>query len=129
MIIKNLLVLKKVLLALAVGYTIALAVVSLISLKGLPSTGISNFDKIAHFGAYAVLFSIWFLALQPLSSKKLLFLLISCVVYGIIIEGLQGKYTTERVSDILDAVANTIGVLVAWLIVPKTLRTCVKKYD
>ena len=127
MIIKNLLALKKAIFTLAVCYTIALAVVSLISLQGLPSTGISNFDKIAHFGAYAVLFSVWYLAFQPLNIKKFSYLLLACVLYGIILEAFQGKFTTERVSDFLDIVANTVGVLSAAYVMPKVIKSYVKK--
>ncbi|MGV6830981.1 MAG: VanZ family protein [bacterium] len=109
--------LKKLFFALAILYTVLLGVISLIPLKGLPSTGVDNFDKIAHFIAYFLLYSIWFLAMRNEATNiRFTKLIIACIVYGIILEAIQGKLPSERSADYLDAVANTVGVLSSVLV-------------
>lgn len=110
--IKSLLERKTTLIAIVI--TIAIAVVSLISIsgKGLGGIKIKNSDKIGHFIAYFILSISWFFALKfntkTLKQKTIIFILI--VLYGIIIEVLQETLTTYRRGDLYDAIANSLGV-------------------
>ena len=108
---------KNLVFALALLYTLFLAVLSIISLKGLPSTGVDYSDKIAHFAAYFLLYTLWYLSMNKESRVKYFALLVlGCVAYGIVLELVQGEFTSERSADYLDAVANTVGVLSSVLV-------------
>ena len=120
MIIKPLLVLKKYALFIAITYSLILVIISLTSLKGLPELGVSFADKIYHFFAYALLTYLWFAVfLFRLTTKRIkaiCYAALISIVYGIIIEVLQGGVTTSRISDVYDGIANTLGVLLTSLV-------------
>ena len=105
-------------------------VVSLIQLKGLPNVGISFADKIFHFLAYSVLTLVWFSALffqfKNKKTKAILYAAIFSVIFGIIVEVLQGSVTASRHSDVYDAIANTLGVLITVLILLINKKTGIK---
>ncbi|MFD2726601.1 VanZ family protein [Hyunsoonleella rubra] len=107
--------LKTYSLFLAVPYTIALMVGSLMSLKNMPDTGVDYADKIFHFLAYAILCFLWVLVfhftLQKPLKKAVLFGAGFAILFGIIIEVLQGTLTKERSLDAYDAIANSLGAL------------------
>ncbi len=92
-----------------IGYILALTVVSLMPSEGLPH--ITYNDKIAHFAAY------FLLALSACSlslpRQKLRSLLLGIVLYGIVIEACQGLLIPGRHASLLDALANTLGVIAA----------------
>ena len=67
-------------------------------------------DKFVHLFGYALLMFWW----AQLVTQRRWKLAIAVVLYGIAIEGLQGL-TPERQPDILDALANSGGVLLGWL--------------
>mgnify|MGYP003631488454 CR=1 FL=1 len=110
--IKNLLADKAYLIAITI--TVAIAIVSLISLKEIPTLSfkINNSDKIGHCLAYFTLTISWFFAtkntLNTSHHKTILILLL--ISYGTIIEGIQGMLTTYRTADIYDILANSLGV-------------------
>ena len=52
---------KKVVLVLAICYTLVLTVFSLVSIKSLPKLGSSFDDKIFHVFAYTILELLWYL--------------------------------------------------------------------
>lgn len=117
MIIKRLLE-RKYLIA-AFFWTIAITVLSLVSLKGLPSITTLKFkDKIIHFMFYFVFVILW---AKGLSLKKinLLWLFLIAVFYGIIIEIFQSLFTVSRQADVFDALANTIGAFTGLFILAK----------
>ena len=118
---------KKILLTLTICYTLVLAILSLISIKSLPKLG-SNFDdKIFHVFAYALLVLLWHGTLHSLKiARPILIAVCFSIVYGMIIEILQGQLTTVRNLDILDILANCIGVTIASLFIVLKRRTFVK---
>jgi VanZ family protein len=67
-------------------------------------------DKIIHLCGYAVLTFWW----AQLVTERRWRLAIAVVLFGIAIELLQGL-TPARQPDVLDALANTGGVLLGWL--------------
>lgn len=106
--------LKKIALPSAIFYTITLTILSLIKVTDMPEFGTSYDDKLYHILAYIILTLIWDFAINSKSfKKKIVWLAVSTITFGIVIEALQGKLTTHRVGDILDVVANVIGVLLA----------------
>ncbi len=93
------------------------------SLATIPTTTttIALSDKFLHFVAYFGLSILWGVLGSIILFKKRsfrttatpLFLKIGSVliIYGILIEGLQAWFTTNRMADVWDVVANIIGVL------------------
>ena len=111
---------KKAALLLALGYAITLATVSLITLKDLPNVHISFADKIFHFLAYSLFVVLWYFAFLYSFSfrqiKAIRYAFIWAVLFGLAIEILQDTLTATRALDIYDALANTLGALIASII-------------
>ena len=112
-------------------YTIALAVVCLIKINNLPEIGVSFADKIFHLLAYSVLAFLWFSSLfytlNLEKNKALLYAALFSVIFGIIIEILQGVLTKFRSADFYDVMANTLGVFLTAMIIfitVKKINTC-----
>ncbi|MFI0428590.1 VanZ family protein [Mariniflexile sp. HMF6888] len=112
---------KKLFLLIGILYTVVLATVCLIKIKKLPEIGVSFGDKVFHFLAYMVLAFLWFnifVDTFKLKEKKaLIYAALFSIVFGIIIEVLQGTITTSRSSDVYDVMANTMGVFLTVIIV------------
>ncbi len=90
-----------------------LGVVVTLVLSLLPPTlgnDTSHLDKIVHLLGYALLM-FWWAQLLTHQRWKLAF---AVVLFGIAIELLQGL-TPNRLPDLLDALANSGGVLLGWL--------------
>jgi len=67
-------------------------------------------DKIVHLAGYALLMFWW----AQLVTRQRWKLAVAIVLFGVIIELLQGL-TPDRLPDVLDALANSGGVLLGWL--------------
>ncbi len=72
--------------------------------------GHTHSDKIAHLMGYAILMFWW----AQLVTRKRWKLAVAVILFGIVIELLQGL-TPHRQPDVLDALANSGGVLLGWL--------------
>jgi len=129
---KILWVLKKYALIIALGFTSALTFLSLVNLGKMPNIGVSFSDKVFHFIAYALMALVWFNFATTLrnfnKTKQILLAVVISVVFGMIIELLQGALTATREADFNDIIANNLGVfavaLFLWFIPVKD----VKKY-
>ncbi|MFT5751585.1 MAG: VanZ family protein [Flavobacteriales bacterium] len=119
---------RKGILLLAIGYTAALTIGSLIKPVQFVENPFRFMDKLLHAGAYFGLSLLWviacilfdwiFLRLQYFSrtGNAILFVSIVSIGYGTIIEILQGTMTAYRTPDGWDILANTTGVLLTVLI-------------
>lgn len=108
-------------LGIAIILTVFITILSLVSLKGIHIIKVNNSDKFEHFFGYIILSLSWLYAFKDdltKQSKKFL-LIILLIIYGIIIEVLQGVLTTNRQADFYDVIANSIGVLTAVLLYSK----------
>ncbi|MFD2908975.1 VanZ family protein [Flavobacterium ardleyense] len=105
--------------SLAVLWAIAITVASLVSLNGMPNVEVPVNDKTVHFIFYFVFTLLWYFALKKKIKNRLLkFLIVGvAIIYGIIIEVLQGVLTQNRQADIYDALANSGGALLALLVI------------
>ena len=123
--------LKKYALGITLCYTTVLAIASLIHVSGIPDINYSNSDKIFHFIAYSALAWFWFQTFRnPFKwsyNKSLLVSAIVSVVFGILIEALQGILTNTRVADNNDIFANTLGVCLTVIILLLLKKREVKK--
>ncbi len=88
---------------------------------GAPSLDIPHLDKAVHFVFYfaACLLGVFFIRERTngkLSLRKaLLSMFFATVFFGILIEGIQHTYTTNRVGDVYDGLANSTGSFVGAL--------------
>ncbi|MFY0602560.1 MAG: VanZ family protein [Flavobacteriaceae bacterium] len=107
--------------------TILITFLSLIKIQAKPLIQISNEDKIHHALAYLVLTLSWLITKSIKFKKTTDFVIIlSCFVFGIIIEALQAIITTYRSASYLDILANLIGIIFGFIIFKALTR---KKAD
>ena len=115
----------------AAFYTILLTVSSLVKLGKISVGGFSPTDKLLHLGAYFGLLVLWkvyfMLKNKPKSTyRNNLFKIAGlAVLFGMLIEVLQGVLTSYREPDWFDILANTAGILLAvviFLIFEKSLK-------
>lgn len=99
----------------AIFFTISITIGSLVKSDVIAIEIVSISDKIIHFIAYFFLMLSWLYVFfkKKSFSKNVKFIFIGCIVFGIIIEILQGVTTTYRTLSFLDVAANTLGVLFA----------------
>lgn len=95
------------------------AIILYLSLTSVPnSVSIGNKDKVLHSLAYFCLALSWLFAVKQSHQNIFLKLMIilSVIIYGIVIEVLQERLTSNRMMDIYDALANSFGALLALLV-------------
>lgn len=99
----------------AIFLSIAILIGSLDDLDTIEKPTIFQYDKIIHFGAYLVLTLSWLLAFKQklVFIKGMLFVAAAVFIYGIIIEVLQSTIATNRQADLLDVLANFMGIVTA----------------
>lgn len=125
--------LKKQALLISIVYTIALLIVSLITidLGGIEAFAPSFGDKIFHFCAYSLLAYTWYFTCKykfNLGKFQSIYIVTICAaLFGIIIEVLQKVLTYTRVFDVDDIVANVLGVLLTMFILLFNIQRDVKK--
>ncbi|WP_111307680.1 VanZ family protein [Confluentibacter sediminis] len=123
--------LKKCVFIITVFYSLALASVCLIDFKKLPDVGISFADKIFHSLTYTLLAFLWFNTLifqfKMGNKQAIIYASVISIVFGIIIEVLQGVFTKTRHADVLDVLANSLGVLFMVSLIMLKNRITVKK--
>ena len=110
--IKTLLKDNIIVMALAITITIIF-----LSLYKLPSAniGVKNADKIYHAIAYFTLAFAWLLTFYKKAVKKYIVVL-SCIIFGIVIEVIQATLTNYRTGDYIDVFANSLGVCLALVV-------------
>lgn len=93
-----------------------LTIISLKESDGLPSDLIPLLDKVLHMSAYILLTVLWSTYATKLwaeinLNRVLPIVIILLTIYGIVIEVLQSKLTTTRMSEFGDIVANLLGIV------------------
>jgi len=103
----------------AIAWTIAITVLSLIQIKGPQAFHFSYADKVMHIIIYFSLTVTWYFAFsrgitnEVLKKNALIVSGIVCFIYGIAVEIMQETLVTTRQGDWQDALANTIGIILA----------------
>jgi VanZ family protein len=115
---------KKILLFLLVLWLVFVTTLSLISLNSFSKVQIKGGDKYVHFIFYFVLTGLLILNLMSkFNFRKAVFIsAISSVIYGIIIEVLQGVVTAYREPEILDILFNSLGCIFAAFLMIKNQK-------
>jgi VanZ family protein len=110
----NLLV-RKYLLPAAIGWTLLIAVLCLVSFRKLPSIGIGGADKYIHVVFHFGFFVLWFLNFRRPDNfdKMMARVFLASLLYGIAIEVAQELFTATRHADLYDVMANTTGAFLA----------------
>ena len=126
---------KHLLFITALLYTGLIMYLSLINLADTPVSKLGVGDKAMHAGAYFglgllwLIFSVFNSGIESFA-KNIIVICIACIVFGTFIEVLQHMLTEYRQLDLLDVLANSIGVMVAgalvWLLKEILIRLKVK---
>ncbi len=117
---KHLLVLKNVYLSAAIIWTCSIIFLCLASISNLPNVGVNNADKYVHFTFHFLFVIFWGLYFNNKNVKNrnrtVILLFMISLLFGILIELAQQKFTTTRTADIYDVLANTNGAFFAMTI-------------
>lgn len=99
----------------AVFFTISIFFGSLIKPEFIVVESISVSDKAHHFIAYFLLMLSWLYAFfkKDKFQQNVKYIILGCLIFGIIIEIFQGTITSYRTASYLDIIANTLGILLA----------------
>ena len=102
----------------AIFFTISITIGSLVNSDFIVVKFISVSDKAYHLIAYFLLMLSWLYVFckKETLQRNVKYIILGCIIFGIIIEILQGVITSYRTASYLDIVANTIGVLLAVVI-------------
>jgi VanZ family protein len=88
--------------------------------KDVPDGPFVSFDKAFHIIAYAILSFQLIVGLKKqysfvkLKHLTIRIVLIFCIVYGILMELFQRFMLSDRIADIYDVIANSIGAFIGW---------------
>lgn len=88
--------------------------VCLMKSSSVPSVSIVGIDKIVHIFLHLFFTLLWGIALVKSKrldsfSKVMRFMFLLSLVFGLLIEFLQGYFTTTRSADSTDVLANVLG--------------------
>lgn len=112
-----------ILLVAAIGFTLFIVVGSLVHAPKILEEAPQNTDKVIHLFLYSILTSLWICyaylyGLRAKSLKYSIVVIIFCVLlFGMLIEVLQGTLTDYRSEDIIDMVANSVGIGIAVILI------------
>ncbi len=107
---------KKIRFGLALTWTCAVVVLSLISFSQAPKAIVdfASYDKVAHFVFYLVFVFLWgsyIFYKEQIQTQKLFFLFFVALIFAGVIEVCQELFTERRTADRYDMLANFVGAL------------------
>ena len=117
------------LLGIAIAYTLLVTAALLTPITGAPKIEIPFADKMVHLIINAGLFVVWasyvFSSKTNTKTKKtytLPLLFVCTLLYGILIEVVQGSFIPTRGADFFDVVANVCGLILGFFAVKLTKK-------
>jgi VanZ family protein len=123
--IKNLLG-PKPLLGIAIAYTLLITAALLTPITDPPKIDIPFADKVVHLIINAGLFVVWasyvFSGKTNTKTYTLPLLFVCTLLYGILIEVVQGSFIPTRGADFFDVVANVCGLILGFFAVKLTKK-------
>jgi VanZ family protein len=91
--------------------------------SGVPKVEIPLVDKWTHFILFGGYSFLWMWRIEIKDKRSVALVIISGVVYGAVIELLQGLLVMlGRSMEFMDWVADTIGVLLGWFLYAAVMR-------
>jgi VanZ family protein len=96
---------------LAIGWTLIIVAACSIPGSDLPEIDIDWIDKVAHVSLFLVLAWLWLDATEGPVPRRILWVVVLGSVFGVLTEFYQGILPWERSPDVLDALANTAGLI------------------
>jgi len=103
-------------LLIALSITILIAFLSIANLGEIAPKEVLINDKLNHTIAYFFLTWSWLYTFQKKKIPlKEIHVVIFCIFFGILMEFLQWTLTSYRTASFLDVLANSIGVLIAYV--------------
>jgi len=114
----------------SLAYTLGITVLLLFPATIAPKIDVPSFDKIGHLVVFAVLVILWglFISAKKASTDFNIYkVLLGAFIYGIVIEALQGLFIASRTADGWDLLANTVGILLGWIIFRQIKKVFVLK--
>ncbi len=112
----------KILFVLGLIYTLLITIAFLTPVSDLPDFKfIILDDKLIHIILYVILAFVWLFFYhvfkeKHISFKEIFIISFLCLTHGIIIEVLQHLFVNSRQADILDVLANTIGIIIGTIV-------------
>lgn len=97
---------------LTIGYGLIAVIVYFSLIASLPRTGLAHGDKLGHFLAYGSLMW-WFCLLYPKTRRWTLAAIFIAMGFAL---DVSQSFVSRHVFDMLDVLANTIGIAVGWLL-------------
>ena len=118
------LLLERKFILIAVTWTVLITFLSLISINNtsLFMSKLPYKDKIVHFVFYFMFVVLWNFSLNQKIPYLKYKILAGAILYGIIIEILQVAITVSRTADFFDVIANSLGALIAFFMLPYFAR-------
>jgi VanZ family protein len=102
----------------AVGITLIITFLSLFRVSPvMPKLNLNHADKYQHAVAYFVVTLSWIWSFQTRNNNKSmqLWILLAVFLFGVLMEVLQEVMTNYRTADVFDVLANTSGIVLAYL--------------
>ena len=104
----------------AIVWVVVIAILHAIPGSDFPEISFSEFfqlDKLIHAILFMVGVYLFAIALEEQQKSQFLrYIVISFIAYGLLLEALQGVFFEERSADVLDWLADTIGVFLGiWI--------------
>lgn len=90
-----------------------------------------SFDKFVHASIFFGLVCLWlvyFYKIDRITSNVIILTLLSCILYGGLLEIMQATVFSERSADWLDFIANSFGCLIGFWIFTKK-KSILLKYN
>lgn len=116
----------KLLLGIAIAYTLLITAALLTPITGAPKIEIPFADKMVHLIINAGLFVVWasyvFSGKTNTKTYTLPLLFVCTLLYGILIEVIQGSFIPTRGADFFDVVANVCGLILGFFAVKLTKK-------
>ena len=95
-------------------------------LNKIPLFEVKNSDKLIHFTMYFGLMlsmlSSYYKSIGNIKNTNKVVIFFIAVLYGLILEGIQYFFTTDRSAEFADMIANTLGCFIGLLYYPLLLR-------
>ncbi|MDG1804691.1 VanZ family protein [Flavicella sp.] len=110
--------------SIAVSLTAIVAYLSLSKISSItPVIKIDNVDKYQHSLAYFGLTLSWLFAAQKIKTKPSFkfWMVFFVFLFGVLMEILQQELTTYRTADFFDVLANTSGIIIAYVFFQKVV--------